>query len=166
MPCDRAQERLFTQVLPEYPAPVQDDPHVARRNLRQALCDVFDQASESVFVATDGSADVGVAAWSAFLPQVNVRVACGLQGEDQTPVRAEVTAIEEVLQAIKDVVAHVAAPCKKIVVACDCKVPWIFVTGVEVRPRCFLSELVMSFAVCGPLPRHLTSYGSRRTVSA
>ncbi|CAE7939851.1 unnamed protein product [Symbiodinium sp. KB8] len=135
MPCDRAQERLFTQVLPEYPAPVQDDPHVARRNLRQALCDVFDQASESVFVATDGSADVGVAAWSAFLPQVNVRVACGLQGEDQTPVRAEVTAIEEVLQAIKDVVAHVAAPCKKIVVACDCKVPWIFVTGVEVRPR-------------------------------
>ena len=121
MPCDRAQERLFTQVLPEYPAPVQDDPQVARRNLRQALCDVFDQPSESVFVATDGSADVGVSAWSAFVPQANVCVACGLQGEDQTPFRAEVTAIEEVLQAIQDVAAHVAAPCKKIVVVCDCK---------------------------------------------
>ena len=41
-----------------------------------------------MFVATDGSEQNGIAAWSAFWPQFNLSLARGVEAEDQSAFRA------------------------------------------------------------------------------
>lgn len=48
---------------------------------------------DTLFVATDGSEQIGIAAWAPFWPQFNLSLARGVEAEGQPAFRAEVDAV-------------------------------------------------------------------------
>ncbi|CAE7777904.1 FCPE [Symbiodinium sp. CCMP2456] len=97
-PCDRIQERLLGCAVPEWPAPppVLDTAEVVE-DLAEALRAAWSPERPWLFVATDGSCQAEVASYSVVLDQ-GAEVA-GVEGEDQTSYKAELSALALLIRA-------------------------------------------------------------------
>ena len=111
-PCHRAEERLFARDIGERPAPPLDEQiQGACDGLADALSSLAEE-NPFVSVATDGSSNDGVGAWCVFLP--------GIHSEDQSPFRAEVSALLHVLQAISVLCRHGRPRPRHVLFVSDC----------------------------------------------
>ena len=120
-PQTRTEHRLLAVALDERPGPLQE---VEGRDdvLSQLTSALLSDSvsSNTVYIATDGSAAEGVAAYAVVLPQLGLTVGTGLQGEEQTAFRSEVEALSIVLQAIETAFLRNCRTAK-IVIVCDCQ---------------------------------------------
>jgi len=154
VPTNRAEERLFARILPEYPAPPRVECLDTSINaMLPGLSAVFDTPGDFVYIATDGAAKNGVAAWAVYLPQVGATSVSGVAGEDQSAFKAEVAAIDIVIAACTRL-PRICAARKTIVIVTDC-LSAIQVISSERDDSCQLPLLV------GRIRDHLQTLRSR-----
>ncbi|CAE7777915.1 unnamed protein product, partial [Symbiodinium sp. CCMP2456] len=98
-PRDRIQERLLGCAVPEWPAPppVIDTSEVVE-DLAEALRTAWVPERPWLHVATDGSCHAEVASFSVVLDQ-GTEVAAGVEGEDQSAYKAELSALALLVRA-------------------------------------------------------------------
>ena len=78
-PSHRAEERLFAKVIPEMPAPPQEDNVGIMENYIQTLTTCIDESTTPLPLATDGSTTRSqVAAWGVYLPTAGQHFAGGV----------------------------------------------------------------------------------------
>ncbi|CAE7617784.1 unnamed protein product [Symbiodinium necroappetens] len=98
-PRDRIQERLLGCAVPEWPAPppVIDTSDIVE-DLAEALRTAWVPERPWLHVATDGSCHAEVASFSVVLDQ-GTEVAAGVEGEDQSAYKAELSALALLVRA-------------------------------------------------------------------
>ncbi|CAJ1388131.1 unnamed protein product [Effrenium voratum] len=122
LPSNRAEERLFTKVLPEQPAAPRDPRPLAFEQLVHAFRTRLEEQPSHFFVATDGSEIDEVAAFAIATPGCPTFVSA-VTGEDQTAYRAEVEAGVLALQAAADAARLCAGAASRVsfVFVLDCQ---------------------------------------------
>ena len=118
MPRCRCEERLLAVPVRSWPPP----PFVLdfndfRTELVEALLTVIN-LREEVFVACDGSSRDDVSAIGFYLPQADASLACGVPGEDGSPFKAELFAIDTLLRAFEISAASIV---RHVVFIVDCE---------------------------------------------
>ena len=102
-PADRAEERMFSRLIPQRPPPPLGLDFGIKPVLVQSIVQRLREDS-LLFIATDGSEIEGVAAFSILVPRT-LPVSSGLDTEAQTAFRAEVEAgifaLEAALEAVR-----------------------------------------------------------------
>ena len=83
-PSNRVEERLFTKACHECPRPAsQFSPDHLHNAVARMLVPVF-RSEPHVVIATDGSADLGLASFAIHLPQVECSLNCDVLSEEVT----------------------------------------------------------------------------------
>ena len=119
LPVHRCEERLFAVLLPEEP------PGPSTLDAPGLLLDLLNDLERTVswrsttFVATDGSSKDNVGAFALYLPGSDTVHTLGLDGEDQSSYRAELSAIDFLLSALCNLSERGFTG--KIVILTDCE---------------------------------------------
>ncbi|CAE7206863.1 unnamed protein product [Symbiodinium sp. CCMP2592] len=113
-PVNRAEERLFSRVVPELPRPPDVlDPVDVYEDIA-AVLDGLLQSESSLTVAVDGSTCCSLAAWAVSFADRSFSL--GVQGEDQSSFRAEIEALWALLRSLQ-----LCSGSGVIHVVCDCQ---------------------------------------------
>ncbi|CAE7766887.1 unnamed protein product [Symbiodinium sp. CCMP2592] len=100
LPVNRAEERLFSRVVPELPRPPDVlDPMDVYEDIA-AVLDGLLQSESSLTVAVDGSTCCSLAAWAVSFADRSFSL--GVQGEDQSSFRAEIEALWALLRGLRE----------------------------------------------------------------
>ena len=133
LPADRAEERMFSRLIPERPPPPSGfDPGIKPvlvNNMRQRLRD-----DPVLFIATDGSEIEGVAAFSILVPGY-APLASGLDTEAQTAFRAEVEAALLAIEAALEAVQLLPGGRVRLVFVIDCQSAIVVLQGGGLLPN-------------------------------
>jgi len=130
-PVNLVEERLLAKVVFEQPkAPAVGPWNAVVDNFFTSVCNHV-PSLDTMFVATDGSEQNGIAAWSAFWPQFNLSLARGVEAEDQSAFRAEVDVIISVLELLRYLAARRILPRSgTVLIISDCR------SAIDVATSC------------------------------
>ena len=113
------QRAFVSEPISEEPlAPPTLDPQELQDDLFEALESSFAEEPK-VFLATDGSSRDNVAAFAVNVPSRDLLLACGVQGEDQSPFKSELCALEAVSQVLFRLAQKGVRG--SVVILCDCE---------------------------------------------
>jgi len=123
LPTNRAEERLLCKIVPEVPPPpcVIGEDEVLEE--LAATLEKLLRTEPVVYVGTDGSCVMDIAAWSVAVQKGPV-VSAGVTGEDQSAYRGEVEAIRRLLMA-----AQMVRGSGRLVIVSDCQAAIMAVHG-------------------------------------